>query len=80
METKQAIRNFIVEELHWDGDSDLLTDQYRLIDNRIIDSLGIFQLVSWLEERFNIEIADDELLPEKFQTIETINELLASKL
>ena len=38
----------------------------------LIDSLGITELVSFLERRYGIAVSDDELLPENFQTIEKI--------
>ena len=43
-----------------------------LIEAEVIDSLGIVQLISFLEEKYGITIDDDDLDPEKFRSIERI--------
>lgn len=48
-----------------------------LLDSGLIDSVGIFELVSFLEERFGVQIPDEEIVPEHFETIENLNALVA---
>ena len=43
-----------------------------LLGNGILDSLGILEVVGFLEQRFQITIADDDLVPAHFQSIDTI--------
>ena len=45
--------------------NDIDVEKDSLIDSGLIDSLGIFKLVSLLEKEFAIKISDDELLPER---------------
>ena len=47
-----------------------------LIDGRYLDSLTILSLVSELEEEFDIEIPTIEIIPNNFNLIEKINELV----
>lgn len=75
---EQKVRQFIVDELRFDGSSDL-ADDLPLIERRVLDSLGIFQLVGFLESEFGIEILDEELVPEHFGTIGDIARLVESK-
>jgi acyl carrier protein len=49
-----------------------LTDSDALLESGILDSQGVLDLVSFLEEHFSISVADDELVPENFQTIRRI--------
>jgi acyl carrier protein len=79
MNTTEKVRDFIVDELRWDGASHQLTDDYPLLDNRVIDSLGLFEIVQFLEAEYGIEIADDELVPENFATLSAIGKLVESK-
>jgi acyl carrier protein len=79
MNTTEKLRNFIVDELRWDGASEQLTDDYALLDNGVIDSLGIFEIVKFLEAEYGIEIADDELVPENFATLSAIANMVQSK-
>jgi acyl carrier protein len=50
-----------------------------LIENNLIDSLGIFHIVSFLEREFDVEVLDEELIPEHFGTIGSIARLVESK-
>jgi len=56
-----------------------LSNQEALLENGIIDSLGVLDLVSFMEEAFAIAILDDELLPENFQTIEQLTAFVEKK-
>jgi acyl carrier protein len=77
--TTEKLRGFIVDQLRWDGTSDQLTDDYPLLDSGVIDSLGILEIVQFLEDEYGVEIADDELVPENFATLTAIAKLMESK-
>jgi acyl carrier protein len=76
---EEQIRDVIVENLNWTGARDELTDDYPLIEKHVIDSLGMLKLVSLLEERFGIEVADEDLVPTNFWTIGEIASFVESK-
>jgi acyl carrier protein len=73
------LREFIIQEVAPDGVEDSLTDDLPLIENGVVDSLGIFHIVSFLEREFGVEILDEELAPEHFGTIGSIARLVESK-
>ena len=50
-----------------------------LIESGIIDSLGILKLLEFLEAKFSIHIADEELIPENFESIESIESFISRK-
>jgi acyl carrier protein len=75
---EERVRKFILEELRWDRRAEL-TNDYPLIDGQVLDSLGIYQLVSFLESEFGVEILDQELIPENFGTIGDVARLVAAK-
>jgi acyl carrier protein len=79
MTAKSKIRRFIIDELNWDQDPSQLTDDYPLIERHVVDSLGIFNIVSFIEEEFGVEIEDEELIPGNFGTIKGIATLIESK-
>ena len=64
MSTKEQIRAYL-QRAHGknvgDGDS--------LLDSGLIDSVGIFELVGFLEETFAIKIDDEQIVPEHFETV-----------
>jgi acyl carrier protein len=79
MTFEDRIRKFIVDELAWSGDPAQLTDGYALIDNGVLDSFGIFQIVTYLEEDEGIEVDDEDLVPENFTSIHAISSMVGAK-
>ena len=78
-ETRTAIRTFIVENFLFGDDSQPLPDDLSLIDNDLIDSTGILELVGFLEERFAITVADADIVPANLDTIQKIVDFIARK-
>jgi acyl carrier protein len=58
------------------GSRELLTDDVPLIENHVLDSLGLFRTVEFLENRYGIEIDDTELHPGEFATLRSIADLV----
>jgi acyl carrier protein len=76
--TELALSKFVCEEILRDGSSKEIQADLALIDNGILDSLGLQQLVGFLERQFDIELDDDHLVPENFATIGAIAKLVES--
>jgi acyl carrier protein len=50
-----------------------------LLERGILDSLGILDVVSFLESEFSLVVSDDELLPENFQSLGTLTAFVLKK-
>lgn len=62
------------------GRSDIaLTPDVSLIENGIIDSTGVLELVMYIEEKYSISIDDEELIPENLDSINNITAFLKTK-
>ena len=72
------IRSFVLEKFP-QAKKKSLSDSDKLLESGIVDSLGILDLVAFLESDFKVQITDDELLPENFQTVEAIAEFVERK-
>lgn len=79
MNTSESVRRFIIDELNWDGDASDLTEDYPLLEGGVLDSVGIFHLVGFLETEFGVELDDEELLPQNFESIGAVKQLVESK-
>ncbi len=77
--TKDQIRQFILQSAQRKGVSTLGDDE-SLSQNGVMDSLVIFRLVSFLEDTFNIRVADEEIVDENFQSVNGIEKFVESKL
>ena len=76
---KDKIRQFIVENFLF-GDDNGLKDDTSFLDEGIIDSTGILELVSFLEEDFGITVEDEELVPENLDSIKNVVAYLEGKM
>lgn len=72
------IRKFILEKFPL-ARKQQLKDSDPLLESGVLDSLGVLDLVSYVEQEFSVHVADDELLPENFQTIDRIAAFVESK-
>ncbi len=73
------INKFIIENFLF-GDENNLKNEDSLLENGIIDSLGVLEVISFLEETYGIKVEDDEMIPDNLDSINNINEFLSKKL
>lgn len=76
---KEIIRQFVMESAMTKGVKQV-GDNDSLTDNGIIDSLGIFRLVSYLEETVGVHIGDHEITQDNFSTIAEIEKFVNAKM
>ncbi len=79
MQIKEQIRNFVIENYHFNSNNGVLEDHQSLLDTGIIDSTGVLELVSFIEETFNIRVENDELLPENLDSIKNLIKFIELK-
>ncbi len=80
LEKKQKIRQFIVETFLL-GDTDVeLSDGDSLLDSGIVDSTGVLELVAFIEDEFDVEVRDEELVPENLDSLDQLAAFVDRKL
>jgi acyl carrier protein len=79
MKHESEIREFIAEKFLFGEDNKLQNDA-SLLEAGIMDSTGVLELISYLEEHFRIKVNDDELVPENLDTIAAICAFLSKKI
>ncbi|MDE6469649.1 MAG: acyl carrier protein [Eubacterium sp.] len=52
------------------------TKDTRLVDDKIFDSLGMISLVAEIANEFDVVISPMEIVPENFETVETLYEMI----
>lgn len=65
------IRSFVLEKFPI-AKKRQLKDSDELLESGIVDSLGILDVVTFLESEFGLTVSDEDLLPENFRSIERI--------
>ena len=73
------VRSFIIENFLFEEDENLKEDT-SFLENGIIDSTGILELVTFLEETYEITVEDEELIPENLDSISNVVQYIQTKL
>ncbi|NLE46474.1 MAG: acyl carrier protein [Chloroflexi bacterium] len=72
MPIETLIRNYILENFLYSDDESLLTNEGSLLEQGIVDSTGVVELVMFIEETFCFEVADEDVIPEYFDSVERL--------
>jgi acyl carrier protein len=78
MEIEREIRNFVVDHF-LSGHAEKLRDDGSLLGD-VIDSMGVLDLVAYLQDRFKITVEDEEVMPSNLDTINNLAAYVARKL
>ncbi len=78
-ELKNKIKSFVSDYFIKDSGIDIAEDT-SFLDKGIIDSTGVMELVSFLEETFGITMDDAEIIPDNFDSIEKLVTFVENKL
>ena len=73
-EIENKLIDYFREKVDTVVDSDTL-----LLEEKVIDSMGVIELVAFLEATYGVEFTDDDLTVDNFKTIGSISELILSK-
>jgi acyl carrier protein len=76
---KDKIRDYIQESAKYTGVTGI-TDDSSLIEAGVIDSLQLVRVVSFIEDTFGVNVADEEILPQNFESINGMELLVMAKL
>lgn len=79
MEHTSRIRNFILETFLFTDDPSALNDDDSFLDKGIIDSTGVLELVTFLEDELGVTVSDEELVPENLDSVRAVSAFVARK-
>jgi acyl carrier protein len=75
MDRKAELMDYVKGELLHGRKANLSADE-DLLSAGIIDSLGILQLVSFIEKRFGIQVPDADVVYENFNSVQVLSDYL----
>ena len=76
---QQTIRQFILSSFLFSNDESQLTNDASLLEQGIMDSTGVLELVAFLEAEFGIKVTDEELVPENLDSVTKIAAFVTRK-
>jgi len=74
----QQIRAFIIENFLYGQEREFNNDA-SFLEEGIVDSTGVLQLVAFLEETYGIKVEDEELTPQNLDSVNSVAAYLARK-
>lgn len=76
---KDKVRNFIVENFLFGDTSYQLADDASLIENDIIDSTAVLELVAFIEDNFGIAMSDADIVPANLDSLARISSFIETR-
>tara|TARA_R110002095_G_scaffold214952_3_gene207989 strand:+ start:6981 stop:7238 length:258 start_codon:yes stop_codon:yes gene_type:complete len=77
---QSEIRNFVADNFLFGEDPESLLNDDSFLETGIIDSTGVLELVAFIEDKYSVEVDDDELVPENLDSIDRLINFIESKL
>lgn len=77
MTIEMNIKQFVRDEL-MAGSGVALENDTPLISSGIVDSIGLLQLIAFVEEQFGLDIDDGDILPDYFETVNDLKAFIES--
>ncbi|WEX74924.1 acyl carrier protein [Sinorhizobium numidicum] len=76
---RDKVKAFITENFLFGDTSHELADMASLIENDIIDSTGVLELVAFIEDNFGLAMADSDIVPQNLDSVARISAFIAAK-
>ena len=79
IDVQQEIRRYIMDKILYE-EGKKLDEDLSFQENGILDSIGFLELITFIEENFEIKILDNELIPENFDTLRKVSCFVQNKI
>jgi len=78
-DVKTKVRTYIFDNFIMAGNPGDLQDGDSFMEGHILDSTGFIELITFLEEAFDIKVEDDDMVPENLDSLNKIESFLLKK-
>lgn len=78
-EIKSEIKAYIIENFLFGDTETVIEDDDSFMESGILDSTGILELITFIEERYDIKLDDEELLPENLDSLNNLEAFINRK-
>ena len=77
---RREIRDFILEAFLFGDESETFADSDSFMTKGIVDSTGILELISFVEEKLGITVEDEEMIPSNLDSVDNLVGYIGRKL
>jgi len=79
VDVKEKIKAFVINNFLLGVGSNTLNDNDSFLEKGIIDSTGVLELVSFIEETFDFRVEDEELIPDNLDSLDKLTSYIRRK-
>ncbi len=72
MQIETQIKQFILDNFLFGGSLEDIDAGASLLSTGVIDSLGVLQLITFVEETFGIQVQDEDVVPDNFDSVRNL--------
>ena len=76
---RAKIRDYLSQNFLFSDEGFKYEDDASFLELGIIDSFGFMELLQWVEHEFSIPVADDELVPDNFDSVRKLSSFILGK-
>ena len=76
---EDMIRKYIAENILFSGNGYPYPDNTSFLNEGIIDSMNVLELVMFVEEKFGVTVADQDIVPDNFDSVTQLADFIRSK-
>jgi acyl carrier protein len=79
MNIEQQIRDYIAKNLIFSNNGYQYADETSFLEEGIVDSQGVMELVLFVEDAFGVKVDDQEIIPDNFDSITNLTAYVRRK-
>lgn len=79
MTPEEIIRNHIAKNILFNDRGYPYPDEASFVEEGIIDSMNVMELILFVEEKFGVEVADEEIVPDNFNSVRRMADYVRRK-
>ena len=79
MSVEEKTRNYILDNFLFTDDQSALSNSDSFLKKGIVDSTGMLEIIYFLEDDFQISVAEDEMIPDNLDSVDNIVALVGKK-
>ncbi len=79
MSMENKIRSYILDNFLFTDDQSKLLNSDSFLEKNLVDSTGILEIITFIEEEFKLTVDDDEMVPENLDSVDNLIAFIATK-
>jgi acyl carrier protein len=79
MSIESTLRTFILENFLFTDDQDALANDDSFLERGIVDSTGIMEVITFIEDEYGLRVSNEEMVPENLDSIESLGRFVERK-